>query len=128
MPDNALLEWCNEHFPYAVEEYIDPGKVSSADVIAAVRDKLPDCIKTRVRAATAKALTEEIVKGGGPAGRPAQRRGRAGRHGDPREAHGGVRVHRGELGGAAAAADGCAAGRGTPGSRRLRPARTATRR
>ena len=65
MPENALLEWCHEHFPYAVEEYIDPGKVGSADVIAAVRDKLPDVIRYRVRTATAKALTEEIVKGGG---------------------------------------------------------------
>jgi len=63
-PD-ALLDWCCEHFPSAVEEYIDPGKVSSADVIAAVRDKLPDCIRVRVRPGTAKALTEEIVKGKG---------------------------------------------------------------
>ncbi len=63
-PD-GLLEWCGEHFPAAVEEYIDPAKVSSGDVIAAVRDKLPDCILTRVRPATAKALTEEIVKGKG---------------------------------------------------------------
>jgi hypothetical protein len=65
MPRDALLDWCCEHFPAAVEEYIDPAKVSSTDVIAAVRDKLPDCIKVRVRPATAKALTEEIVKSGG---------------------------------------------------------------
>ena len=65
MPKDALLDWCCEHFPAAVEEYIDPAKVSSADVIAAVRDKLPDAIRYRVRPATAKALTEEIVKGGG---------------------------------------------------------------
>jgi len=65
MPENTLLDWCHEHFPAAVEEYIDPAKVSSADVIAAVRDKLPDCIRVRVRPATARALTEEIVKGGG---------------------------------------------------------------
>lgn len=62
---DALLDWCCEHFPSAVEEYIDPAKVSSADVIAAVRDKLPDVILHRVRPGTAKALTEEIVKGGG---------------------------------------------------------------
>lgn len=65
MPKDALLDWCCEHFPSAVEEYIDPAKVGSADVIAAVRDKLPDVIRYRVRPATAKALTEEIVKGGG---------------------------------------------------------------
>ena len=65
MPPDALLDWCREHFEAAVEEYIDPAKVSSADVIAAVRDKLPDCIRVRVRPATAKALTEEIVKGKG---------------------------------------------------------------
>ena len=63
--DRALLDWCGEHFPYAVEEYIDPAKVSSLDVIAAVRDKLPDAIRTRVRPGTAKALAEEIVKGKG---------------------------------------------------------------
>jgi hypothetical protein len=65
MPKDALLTWCEEHFPAAVEEYIDPAKVSSADVIAAVRDKLPDAIRFRVRSATVKALTEEIVKGKG---------------------------------------------------------------
>ena len=65
MPAAALRAWCREHCPAAVEEYIDPACLGSTDVIAAVRDKLPDCIKTRVRAATAKALTEEIVKGGG---------------------------------------------------------------
>ena len=62
---DALLDWCCEHFPAAVEEYIDPAKVGSTDVIAAVRDKLPDVIRYRVRPATAKALTEEIVKGKG---------------------------------------------------------------
>ena len=62
---DALLDWCCEHFPAAVEEYIDPAKVNSADVLAAVRDKLPDAIKYRVRPATAKALTEEIAKGKG---------------------------------------------------------------
>ena len=62
---DALLDWCCEHFPAAVEEYIDPAKVNSADVIAAVRDKLPDVIRYKVRPATAKALTEEIVKGNG---------------------------------------------------------------
>lgn len=65
MPGDALLDWCREHFTAAVEEYIDPAKVSSTDVIAAVRDKLPECIKVRVRPATVKALTEEIVKTGG---------------------------------------------------------------
>jgi hypothetical protein len=58
--DDALLDWCLERFPAAVEEYIDPAKVGSLDVIAAVRDKIPDAVKTRVRPATAKALTEEI--------------------------------------------------------------------
>lgn len=65
MPRDGLLDWCLEHFPAAVEEYIDPAKVNSTDVIAAVRDKIPDVIKVRVRPATAKALTEEIVKGRG---------------------------------------------------------------
>ena len=63
-PD-ALLDWCREHFPAAVEEYIDPDAVGSTDVIAAVRDKLPDLIRQRVRPGTAKALTEEIAKGHG---------------------------------------------------------------
>jgi hypothetical protein len=65
MPADALLDWCRDHFPHAVEEYIDPAHLGSADVIAAVRDKLPDLIRQRVRPATAKALTEEIVKGKG---------------------------------------------------------------
>ena len=63
--DDALLGWCGEHFEAAVEEYIDPGSINSLDVIAAVRDKLPDVIRTRVRPATAKVLTDEIVKGKG---------------------------------------------------------------
>ena len=65
MPADALLVWCREHFPAAVEEYIDPAHLGSADVIAAVRDKLPDLIRQRVRPATAKALTEEAAKNRG---------------------------------------------------------------
>lgn len=65
MPADALLDWCCEHFPAAVEEYINPAFIGSADVIAAVRDKFPEAIWQRVRPATAKALTEEIVKGKG---------------------------------------------------------------
>src|SRR5580700_10499832 len=48
MPQDALLDWCCEHFPSAVEEYIDPAHAGSADVLAAVRDKLPEVIKFRV--------------------------------------------------------------------------------
>ena len=62
---DGLLDWCSEHFEAAVEEYIDPAKVGHSDVIAAVRDKVPDAIRYRVRPATAKVLTEEIVKGKG---------------------------------------------------------------
>ena len=65
MPADALLVWCREHFPAAVEEYIDPAHLGSTDVIAAVRDKLPDLIRQRVRPATAKALTEEAAKNRG---------------------------------------------------------------
>ena len=65
MPEDGLLDWCRDHFPAAVEEYIDPAVIGSTDVIAAVRDKLPDVIRTRVRPATAEALTKEIVKGKG---------------------------------------------------------------
>jgi hypothetical protein len=65
MPPDGLLTWCREHFPFAVEDYIDPAHMGSADVIAAVRDKLPDLIRQRVRPGTAKVLTEEIVKGKG---------------------------------------------------------------
>lgn len=65
MPRDALLDWCCEHFPAAVEEYINPAVIGSTDVIAAVRDKVPEAIWQRVRPATAKALTEEIVKGKG---------------------------------------------------------------
>jgi hypothetical protein len=65
MPQDALLDWCRDHFPAALEEYIDPAEIGSADVLAAVRDKLPEVIRTRVRPATAKALTEEIAKGKG---------------------------------------------------------------
>lgn len=65
MPAGTLLDWCRDHFPAALEEYIDPAAVSSTDVIAAVRDKLPDMIRTRVRPATADALVKEIVKGKG---------------------------------------------------------------
>lgn len=65
MPDGALMDWCAEHFPAAIEEYIDPAALESLDVIAAVRDKLPGVIRTRVRPSTVKALAEEIVKSGG---------------------------------------------------------------
>lgn len=65
MPADALLDWCSEHFPAAVETYIDPVHAGSADVIEAVRDKFPEVIRYRVRPGTAKALTEEIVKGKG---------------------------------------------------------------
>lgn len=62
---SALLDWCREHFPAAIEEYIDPAAAGSADVVAAVRDKLPDVIRQRVRPGTAKALLKEIEDSGG---------------------------------------------------------------
>lgn len=65
MPDGALMDWCVEHFPAAVEEYIDPAALNSLDVIAAVRDKIPNAVRTRVRPSTAEALAKEIVKSGG---------------------------------------------------------------
>ena len=65
MPAGVLLAWCREHFPAAVEEYIDPAAIDTADVIAAVRDKLPDVIRYRVRPATAKVLIKEIEESGG---------------------------------------------------------------
>ena len=65
MPAGALMDWCAEHFPTAIEEYIDPAALNSLDVIAAVRDKVPNAVRTRVRPGTAKALAEEIVVSGG---------------------------------------------------------------
>jgi hypothetical protein len=65
MPDGALLEWCREHFPAAVEEFIEPSALGSSDVIEAVRAKVPGVIGTRVRPATAKALREALIKGKG---------------------------------------------------------------
>ena len=62
---SALLDWCRDHFPAAIEEYIDPAAAGSADVVAAVRDKLPEVIRQRVRPGTAKALLKEIEDSGG---------------------------------------------------------------
>jgi hypothetical protein len=62
---SGLLEWCQEHFPAAIEEYIDPAAAGSSDVVAAVRDKLPEVIRQRVRPGTVKALLKEIEDSGG---------------------------------------------------------------
>ncbi|MGC2162957.1 MAG: hypothetical protein WA634_13665 [Silvibacterium sp.] len=61
----ALLDWCREHFPAAIEEYIDPSAAASVDVVEAVRDKVPGVIRERVRPATAKHLAKEIEESGG---------------------------------------------------------------
>jgi len=63
-PD-ALLDWCRDHFPAAIEEYISPAAVSSADVIEAVKAKVPGVIRERVRPGTAKVLAKEIEESGG---------------------------------------------------------------
>ena len=65
MPGDGLLEWCREHFPAAVEEYILPSAVGSSDVIEAVRAKVPGVIREHVRPATAKVLAKEIADSGG---------------------------------------------------------------
>lgn len=62
---SALLEWALEHFPAAVEEYIDPAATGSTDVIEAVKAKVPDVIRQRVRPGTAKVLMKEIEDSGG---------------------------------------------------------------
>ena len=59
------MAWCREHLPGAIEEYIDPSALGSADVIAAVRDKAPSAVRERVRPGTADELLKEIVKSGG---------------------------------------------------------------
>ena len=63
--EDALLAWAQEHNPAAVEEYIEPWAVDSADVIAAVKAAVPGVVKTRIRAAARKKYREEIVKTGG---------------------------------------------------------------
>jgi hypothetical protein len=62
---SVLLDWAREHFPAAVEDYIDPAATGSADVIEAVRAKVPDVIRQRVRPGTVKALMAEIEQSGG---------------------------------------------------------------
>ena len=62
MPADGLLDWCREHFPVAIEEYIDPAAIDSTDVIEAVRAKVPDVIRQRVRPGTAKVLMKEIAE------------------------------------------------------------------
>ncbi len=63
--EGKLKAWCREHLPAAVEEFIDPSALGSADVIAAVKAKVPGVIRERVRPGTAEELLKEIVKSGG---------------------------------------------------------------
>jgi hypothetical protein len=60
-----LKAWCREHLPGAIEEFIDPACLSSADVIAAVKAAVPGAVRQRVRPGTADELVKEIVKSGG---------------------------------------------------------------
>lgn len=63
--EGALMAWCREHVPDAIEEHIAPEAMTSADVIAVVWDKFPDLIRERVRPGTAAELLKEITESGG---------------------------------------------------------------
>jgi hypothetical protein len=62
---SALLEWCQDHFPAAIEDFIDPAATGSTDVVEAVRAKVPEVIRQRVRPGTVKVLLKEIEDSGG---------------------------------------------------------------
>jgi hypothetical protein len=58
---DGLLAWCALHQPSAIEEYINPAALSNADVIAAVRDKVPEVVHERIRPDTYDELMKEII-------------------------------------------------------------------
>ena len=61
MPNGVLLAWCLEHFPEAVEEYVEPSALDSADVIDVIRDKFPELVRRRVRPSTADELVKQVI-------------------------------------------------------------------
>lgn len=60
-----LANWCRDHYPDGLEEYVDPAAFSSLDVIEAVKAKVPAVVRTRLRATAAEALLAEIETSGG---------------------------------------------------------------
>lgn len=65
LTEAKLKAWCAGHLPTAFEEYIDPAALNSADVLAIVKDKMPELVKTRLRAAEADLLMKEAADSGG---------------------------------------------------------------
>lgn len=60
-----LADWCRDHYPDGLEEYVDPDAFSSLDVIAAVKAKVPAVVRSRLRTTAAEALLAEIKASGG---------------------------------------------------------------
>lgn len=63
--DAALLQWARGHNTEALEDYADPGILRDPDVLAVLKDKFPDLVQQRVRAATRTAYLKEADKAGG---------------------------------------------------------------
>lgn len=61
----VLADWCRDHYPDGLEEYVDPDAWTSLDVIEAVKAKIPGVVRTRLRTSAAETLLAEIKASGG---------------------------------------------------------------
>lgn len=66
-PDSptALMDWCAEHFPQAIEQYVIAPAFEQADVIELVGTFFPNLVASRIRASNLTALTGRITETGG---------------------------------------------------------------
>ncbi len=61
----ALLDWCKENAPHAVEQYVTEGAFEMKDVIEVIGTFFPNLVKERVRASSLAAFTKQVQETGG---------------------------------------------------------------
>jgi len=63
--DTALMDWCREHAPHAIERYVVAGASEMADVIEVIAAFFPNLVRERIRASSLAALHRQITETGG---------------------------------------------------------------
>jgi hypothetical protein len=67
MPDSAtvLMDWCREHAPHAIEQYVGAGAFEMADVVRLIAEHFPNLVHDRIRASSLDGLRKQITETGG---------------------------------------------------------------
>jgi len=63
--DTALMDWCRENFPQAIEPYVIAGATDAAEVTEVIAALFPHLVKDRIRASHLAAFHKQISETGG---------------------------------------------------------------